>query len=46
MANFTTADIKEQKQLGSFMPAALVDHLSREDLRDLFRYLSELGKPK
>ena len=24
----------------------LVDRLSREDLRDLFRYLSELGKPK
>jgi putative heme-binding domain-containing protein len=42
---FATGDIKEQKQLGSFMPAALVDNLSREDLRDLFRYLSELGKP-
>ena len=43
---FATTDIKEQKQLGSFMPAALVDNLKREDLRDLFRYLSELGKPK
>jgi putative heme-binding domain-containing protein len=43
---FANGDIKEQKQLGSFMPAALVDNLSREDLRDLFRYLSELGKPK
>ena len=40
------ADIAEEKQIGSLMPAGLVDALSREDLRDLFRYLSELGKPK
>jgi putative heme-binding domain-containing protein len=43
---FAAADIAEQKQLGSFMPAGLVDNLPRADLRDLFRYLSELGKPK
>ena len=43
---FATGDIAESKMLGSFMPAALVDNLTREDLRDLFRYLSELGKPK
>jgi putative membrane-bound dehydrogenase-like protein len=43
---FANADIQEQKQLGSFMPAGLVDNLPREDLRDLFRYLSELGKPR
>ena len=43
---FANADIKEQKQLGSFMPAGLTDSLKREDLRDLFRYLSELGKPQ
>ena len=43
---FASGDIAEQKQLGSFMPAGLVDGLPRNDLRDLFRYLSELGKPK
>ncbi|MDB6150460.1 MAG: Membrane-bound dehydrogenase domain protein, partial [Chthoniobacter sp.] len=43
---FAASDIAEQKQLGSFMPAGLVDNLPRADLRDLFRYLSELGKPQ
>jgi putative heme-binding domain-containing protein len=43
---FAAAEIAELKPLGSFMPAGLVDRLSREDLRDLFRYLSELGKPR
>jgi putative heme-binding domain-containing protein len=43
---FANTDIAEQKQLGSFMPAGLVDNLSREDLRDLFAYLAQLGKPK
>jgi putative heme-binding domain-containing protein len=43
---FASADIAEQKQLGSFMPAGLVDNLSREDLRDLFAYLAQLGKPR
>ncbi len=43
---FAASEIAEQKQLGSFMPAGLLDTLPREDLRDLFRYLSELGKPK
>jgi hypothetical protein len=28
------------------MPAGLVDHLTRVELRDLIRYLTELGKPK
>jgi len=28
------------------MPAGLVDQLSREDLRDLFAYLAQLGKPR
>lgn len=40
------ADVAGEKQIGSFMPAGLVDALPRADLRDLFRYLSELGKPK
>ena len=42
--HFDTAEIAVEKQIGSLMPAGLVDALSHEDLRDLFRYLSELGK--
>ena len=38
------AQIVSEKVIGSLMPAALVDKLSHEDLSDLFRYLSELGK--
>jgi putative heme-binding domain-containing protein len=44
--HFAAADIAAEKQIGSLMPAGLVDALPRDDLRDLFRYLSELGKPK
>jgi putative heme-binding domain-containing protein len=40
------AEVTEEKTLGSLMPAGLVDKLSREDQRDLFRYLSELGKQR
>ena len=40
------AEIAEVKPIGSFMPAGLVDNLSREDLRDLFAYLAQLGKPR
>ena len=40
------AEIAEVKQIGSFMPAGLVDNLSREDLRDLFAYLAQLGRPR
>ncbi len=36
--------IADQQNRGSVMPAGLVDHLTRQELRDLFRYLSELGK--
>ncbi len=43
---FATSEIADVKPLGSFMPAGLVDPLPRADLLDLFRYLSELGKPK
>jgi putative heme-binding domain-containing protein len=39
-------NIQEQRNLGSLMPAGLVDHLTRIELRDLIRYLTELGKPK
>ena len=38
--------IQEQVDRGSIMPIGLVDHLSREEFRDLVRYLSELGKPE
>ena len=34
-----------QTERGSVMPSGLVEHLGREDFRDLVRYLSELGKP-
>ncbi len=37
-------EIVSKKLTGSLMPTGLVDRLSREDLRDLFRYLSGLGK--
>ena len=38
--------IASRKLTGSLMPGGLVDRLSREDLRDLFRYLSGLGKDR
>ncbi|MFN0069358.1 MAG: dehydrogenase, partial [Limisphaerales bacterium] len=38
------ARIAEQRQLGSLMPAGLVDGLTREELRDLLAYLAGLGK--
>jgi putative heme-binding domain-containing protein len=38
--------IADQQNRGSVMPTGLVDHLTREELRDLFRYLSELGRTK
>ena len=39
-----TADIDEESAGTSLMPAGLTDGLSREELADLVRYLSELGK--
>jgi len=39
-------NVKEQINRGSLMPSGLVDHLTRAELRDLIRYLSQLGKPK
>ena len=41
---FRRDQIAEQRDLGSVMPAGLVDHLTRQELRDLFRYLATLGK--
>jgi putative heme-binding domain-containing protein len=39
-----TADIDEESAGSSLMPAGLMDSLSREELADLVRYLSGLGK--
>jgi len=36
--------IKEKRQAGSVMPAGLADGLTRNEFRDLVRFLSELGK--
>jgi quinoprotein glucose dehydrogenase len=41
-----TADIASREMIGSLMPAGLTDSLSSEDLRDLFAYLTQLGKVK
>lgn len=38
------SSVVEQRQLGSLMPAGLVDGLSAEELRDLVAYLAALGK--
>src|SRR5204863_9799605 len=35
--------IKEKRQTGSVMPSGLVDSMSRGEVVDLVRYLSELG---
>ena len=37
--------IKNRMELGSAMPAGLIASLKREELRDLIRFLNELGKP-
>jgi len=39
-----TADIEARKDGASLMPAGLVDPLTRQELLDLTRFLSELGK--
>jgi len=40
------ATIQEKRQNGSVMPGGLADTLTRDELRDLVRYLSELGRAK
>ncbi|MEQ1860632.1 MAG: hypothetical protein ABMA13_11915, partial [Chthoniobacteraceae bacterium] len=40
------ADIATREMIGSLMPAGLTDSLPPEDLRDLFAYLTQLGKAK
>ena len=38
--------IASEKSIGSIMPAGLVNGLTRQEVLDLFRYLSELGRPR
>ena len=40
------AAIVNREMIGSLMPAGLIDALSPEDRRDLFAYLTQLGKVK
>jgi putative heme-binding domain-containing protein len=40
------AMIQEKRVIGSIMPAGLADALTREEFRDLVRFLSELGRTK
>jgi putative heme-binding domain-containing protein len=40
------ADVAKREFIGSLMPAGLTDNLPPEDLRDLFAYLTQLGKVK
>jgi hypothetical protein len=40
------AQVATRKLIGSLMPVGLTDRLSREDLRDLFAYLAQLGKAR
>jgi len=37
-------DIQEKRTIGSVMPAGLADVLTRDEFRDLVRYLSQLGQ--
>jgi putative heme-binding domain-containing protein len=40
------ASIQDKRASGSVMPSGLVDTLTREEFRDLVRFLSELGRTK
>jgi putative heme-binding domain-containing protein len=39
------SEIRARKEIGSVMPEGLTSSLTREELRDLIRFLVELGKP-
>ena len=39
------ADVKVQKEVGSLMPNGLTDTLTHQEVLDLVKFLSELGKP-
>jgi putative heme-binding domain-containing protein len=40
------AAIQDKRQNGSVMPSGLADVLTRDEFRDLVRYLSDLGRPR
>lgn len=44
ISHIPRSNLETEKSLGSLMPANLVNSLTREELRDLFRYLASLGK--
>ncbi|MFO1460538.1 MAG: PVC-type heme-binding CxxCH protein [Verrucomicrobiota bacterium] len=44
VVRLATRQVAERRQIGSLMPAGLLDTLSREEVRDLATYLSNLGK--
>ena len=39
-----SGSIEEKKDAGSLMPAGLTENLTRDEFRDLTRFLTELGK--
>jgi hypothetical protein len=39
-------EIKSKREIGSVMPEGLTDGLTRKELVDLVRYLTELGRAK
>jgi putative heme-binding domain-containing protein len=45
LVSIATRDVEETKVGGSIMPVGLLDNVSSQELLDLVRYLSELGKP-
>lgn len=45
LVSIAKREVEESRMAGSLMPIGLVEQLSAEDLLDLVRYLSELGKP-
>jgi len=42
---FPTNQIKRRKEIGSLMPEGVTDGLTHQELRDLIRFLCQLGKP-
>lgn len=44
VVRLATRQVSERRQIGSLMPAGLLDSLPRTDVRDLAAYLSNLGK--
>lgn len=45
VVQINVADIKTKKEIGSVMPQGLTVGLTRTEIRDLVRFLSELGRP-